>query len=107
MRTKRSTVAFLEGHGEFDRYQVLDFSNALTPNFDVKRITTTTLGQFADNFEILVVAGPTEPFNEADKFIIDQYVMNGGKVMWLIDAVAASMKLEPVSTSKYAHVLTV
>lgn len=87
MRTKKSTVAFLEGHGEFDRYQVLDFSNALSPNFDVRRITTTTLGQFADNFDILVIAGPTEPFDEADKFVIDQYVMNGGKVMWLIDPV--------------------
>ncbi len=90
MRTKRSTVAFLEGHGEFDRYQVLDFSNALSPNFDVKRISTTTLGQYADNFDVLVVAGPTEPFSEADKFVVDQYIMNGGKVMWLIDPVSVN-----------------
>lgn len=87
MRTKRSTVAFLEGHGEFDRYQVLDFANALSPNFDVKRISTTTLGQYAENFDVLIVAGPTETFPEADKFVIDQYVMNGGKVIWLIDPV--------------------
>jgi ABC-2 type transport system permease protein len=87
MRTKKSTLAFLEGHGEFDRYQVMDFANALAPNFDVKRISTTTLGQYAENFDILIVAGPTEPFNESDKFVIDQYIMNGGKVMWLIDPV--------------------
>ncbi|MEN8116192.1 MAG: gliding motility-associated ABC transporter substrate-binding protein GldG [Bacteroidota bacterium] len=86
-RTKKSTVAFLEGHGEFNQYEVLDFANALSGDFNVKRISTATLGQFADNFDILIVAGPTEEFNETDKFVIDQYIMNGGKVMWLIDPV--------------------
>ncbi len=87
MRTKNSTVAFLEGQGEFNQYQVYDFANALAPDFDVKRISTTTLGEYADNFDILIVAGPTEAFNETDKFVIDQYIMNGGKVVWLIDPV--------------------
>lgn len=86
-RKIKKTVAFLEGHGEFDRYQVMDFASALSTNFEVKRISTTTLGQYADKFNLLIVAGPTEPFDEADKFIIDQYIMNGGKVMWLIDPV--------------------
>jgi len=86
-RTKKSTVAFLEGHGEFDQYQVMDISNALSADFDVKRISTKTLGEYADNFDVLIVAGPTQPFEEADKFVIDQYIMNGGKVVWLIDPV--------------------
>lgn len=87
LRKKKSTVAFLEGHGEFNKFEVMDFSNALLSGFDVKRISTQTLGQYADNFDVLIVAGPTQPFNEADKFVIDQYVMNGGKVVWLIDPV--------------------
>jgi len=87
MRTKKSTVAFLEGQGEFNQYQVYDFENALAPDFDVKRISTTTLGEYADNFDMLIVAGPTQPFIETDKFIVDQYIMNGGKVVWLIDPV--------------------
>ena len=87
MRTKKSTVAFLEGHGEFDMYRVMDFAKALSGDFEVKRINTTTLGQYADNFDILVIAGPNQIFEEADKFIIDQYIMNGGKVVWLVDPV--------------------
>lgn len=87
MRTQKSTIAFLEGHGEFDQYQVLDFANSLSADFDVTRITTETLGKYADNFDILIVAGPKQPFEEADKFILDQFIMNGGKVMWLIDPV--------------------
>ena len=86
-RTKRSTLAFLEGHGEFDMYQVMDFANSLSGDFDVKRITTDILGKYADNFDILIIAGAKESFAEADKFIIDQYIMNGGKVVWLIDPV--------------------
>ncbi|MFV0591339.1 MAG: gliding motility-associated ABC transporter substrate-binding protein GldG [Draconibacterium sp.] len=87
LRSKKSTVAFLEGHGEFDQYQVMDFANALSGDFDVTRINTTLLGKYADNFDILIVAGPDKPFSEPDKFIIDQYIMNGGKVVWLIDPV--------------------
>jgi ABC-2 type transport system permease protein len=87
MRTKKSTVAFLEGHGEFDMYQVMDFANTMSGDFDVKRINTTTLGEYADNFDVLVIAGPDQPFAEADKFVIDQYIMNGGKVIWLVDPV--------------------
>jgi len=88
MRKQRTTVAFLEGHGEFDQYRVMDFTNTLLEDFDVKRITTVTLGEYAEDFDILVIAGPNQRFEEADKFIIDQYVMNGGKVVWLIDPVS-------------------
>lgn len=91
MRTQKTTVAFLTGHGEFNEYEVLDFANALSGDFEVKRISVETLGKYADEFDILVVAGPTEPFPEPDKFIIDQYIMNGGKVVWLIDPVSVSM----------------
>ncbi len=90
MRVKKSTVAFLEGHGEFNQWEVLDFSNALAADFDVKRISTQTLGKYADEFDILIVAGPTHVFDEPDKFIIDQYIMNGGKVVWLIDPVSVN-----------------
>ncbi|WP_162304581.1 gliding motility-associated ABC transporter substrate-binding protein GldG [Maribellus luteus] len=87
MRGKKSTVAFLEGHGELDQYQVMDFANALSGDFEVTRVNTTLLGKYADNFDILVIAGPDQPFSEPDKYIIDQYIMNGGKVVWLIDPV--------------------
>ena len=86
-RKKESTVAFLEGHGEFDQYQVLDFVNSLSADFNVTRVNTETLGKYADNFDILIIAGPEKPFAEPDKFIIDQYIMNGGKALWLIDPV--------------------
>jgi len=90
MREKRSTVAFLEGHSEFNKYETLDFTNALVGDFDIKRVTTQLLETEQPGVDILIVAGPNQPFSEKDKFIIDQFVMKGGKVVWLIDPVQVS-----------------
>jgi len=91
MRTKKSSVAFLEGNGEFNQYEVLDFSNALSADFNVKRVTTQSIQADPSGIDILIVAGPKEQFSEKDKFVIDQYVMRGGKVVWLIDPVQVSL----------------
>ncbi|TNF43981.1 MAG: gliding motility-associated ABC transporter permease subunit GldF, partial [Bacteroidetes bacterium] len=91
MRTKKSTVAFLEGHSEFNQYEVMDFANSLSADFGVKRITTSLLETGRAGIDILIVAGPKEPFSEQDKFIIDQFIMSGGKVVWLIDPVQVSL----------------
>ena len=40
---------------------------------------------------IIIIAKPSNSFNNLDKFLIDQYIMNGGKVLWLIDGVSADM----------------
>ena len=90
-RDKKSTVAFLEGHGEFNQFEVLDFTNALQGDFNVLRTTAETLKTKISETDILIVAGPKEPFSEKDKFLIDQFVMHGGKVLWLIDPVKVSL----------------
>lgn len=91
MRTRRSSVAFLEGHGEADRYRVYDFASALAEDFLVRRFPTDTLAANPKAAELLVIADPVEPFSEKDKFNIDQYIMQGGKVIWLIDPVQVSV----------------
>lgn len=91
MRNKKATVAFLEGHGEFNYYETLDFANSLAGDFIVKRISTQNLLPGQSEVDILIIAGPGQPFPEKDKFLIDQFVMNGGKVVWLIDPVQVSL----------------
>ena len=44
-----------------------------------------------NKFDLLIVAKPTEPFSDQDLFIIDQYIMHGGKVLWLIDPLNADL----------------
>ena len=91
MRTRRSSVAFLEGHGEADRYQVYDFASALSEDFLVRQIPADSLITNSVAADILIIADPTEPFSEKNKFYIDQYIMQGGKVIWLIDPVQVSL----------------
>jgi len=91
MRTRRSSVAFLEGHGEADRYQVYDIASALSKDFYVRRVPADSLATNSETIDILIVADPKEPFTEKDKFFIDQYIMQGGKVIWLVDPVQVSL----------------
>ncbi len=91
MRSSRSTVSFLEGHGEADRYQVYDFAASLSEDFNINRIEVEGLATAPTETDILIVADPEEPFAERDKFYIDQFIMQGGKVIWLIDPVQVSL----------------
>ena len=102
---KSSTVAFIEGHGELNDAEVYDIANTLATKYTLRRIsidekmTALTHRDYDHDsnivvkpiFDAIVIAKPTLPFSEKDKFIIDQYVMYGGKVLWLLDHVKADM----------------
>ena len=101
----RPNIAFSDGHGELAELEVYDIANTLSKKYNIKK--TTLNGQLnalikrdldrdsniviKPAYDALIIAKPTQPFSEKDKFIIDQYIMYGGKVMWLIDPVSASM----------------
>lgn len=102
---KKPNIAFIEGHGELNENEVYDITRSLQKKYSVKRITIdeqiTALNgrtetadssiKIGSNYEAIIIAKPTNPFSEKDKFIIDQYIMRGGKVLWLIDPVFATM----------------
>ena len=88
---KRENIAFLTGHDELEEVQVHDISVNLSESFNIHRITSADLLAVPDSFKLLVVANPTKPFPEKDKFAIDQYLMRGGRIMWLIDPVNVSL----------------
>jgi ABC-2 type transport system permease protein len=84
-------VAFLEGHGELDELQVGDITKSLANFYQVDRGTVQGRYGSLDPYAALIIAKPGKAFSEEDKFVIDQYIMNGGKVLWLIDPVQVSM----------------
>ncbi len=102
---KKPTVAFIEGHGELNENEVYDITKTLSKKYNVERVTLneqiTSLNKrterhdstilITSNYDAIIIAKPTKPFSEKDKFIIDQYVMYGGKVLWLVDPVYATM----------------
>ncbi len=98
-------VAFIEGHGELGAKETADATVALSDYYVVERVTIgeklnsltersqtdTTNPRSTNKYEALIIAKPQKPFSEKDKFIIDQFIMRGGKILWLIDPVFASM----------------
>lgn len=90
-------VAFLEGHGEWNQPLVYDMSQELSRYYQVDRGAITDDPAILDNYKAIIVAGPTEKFSEKDKYALDQYIMKGGKVLWLLDG--ARISLDSLSTA--------
>lgn len=88
---ERKFILFTEGHGELDSLQTFDFQTSLEPFYATARVNLDNVVMISPEVKLLVVAKPRFPFSEKDKFKIDQYVMNGGKVLWLIDHVAIDL----------------
>ncbi len=99
-------IAFIEGHGEWSLQETYDITQALQENYVLERVRldekvnvltdrveADSTGEMAvrNKYKAIIIAGPDSVFSEKDKFIIDQYIMYGGKVLWLVDPVFASM----------------
>ena len=105
-RFMKPNIAFIEGHGELSEVEVYDITQTLSQNYNVGRLEINgkvdalmrrtepdSKGQIKayPSFDAIIIAKPTEPFDEKDKFLIDQYIMHGGKVLWLVEPVYATM----------------
>lgn len=86
-------IAFLEGHGEMGDTQVYDWQQALRHYFQVDRGALGTDVSVLDGYRAVVIADPQRPFSETDKYILDQYIMRGGNVMWLLNGVRFSEEM--------------
>ena len=128
---KSIKVAFSSGHGELSSTQTADIANSLSEFYSLNRINlnlrdSNCYKNFASDvvnnpqkpvFSILVeglinqlksykgliIAKPTIEFTEPEKYILDQYVMNGGKIIFLVENLLAEMD----SVAKYGQVMTV
>lgn len=91
--TLKPRLAILDGHGEIDSLHIGDFANSLSEYYDVRReIFTGNMAEIGvlKNYKALIIAQPDSIFTEQEKFILDQYLMHGGKILWMIDKVWVS-----------------
>jgi len=97
-------VGMVTGHGELSAVQTAGIGMALSENYTVDRFSMQTYKADANGdadisdmvrrmntYDLLIVAKPTTPFNELDKYLLDQFIMGGGKMLWFIDGVHAEM----------------
>lgn len=83
-------IAFIEGQHEVDSLQVADVAMSLSEYYDIERVAINNQLKRLDGIKAIIIARPDSAFDEKDKFIIDQYIMNGGNVLWLVDPVYVS-----------------
>jgi ABC-2 type transport system permease protein len=128
---KSIKLAFSAGHGELSSIQTADIANSLSEFYKLDRINLNLRDSncykiFASDvinnpqkpvfsvlveglinklksYKGLIVAKPTIEFTEPEKYILDQYVMNGGKVIFLVENLVAEMD----SVAKYGQIMTV
>ncbi len=86
-RREKKAVAFLTGQGELPYPEVMDMARTLLYYYQVDFVSTDSLGIDPERYKALIIASPTQDFSEKDKYIIDQYVMRGGRILWCVDEV--------------------
>jgi len=100
----KPSIAFITGHGELEDKEIEDLTNSLSEQYSISKINLRefeidSLGE-ADlskklkelrSKKLIFIAKPTGTFQNLDKYFIDQYIMNGGKVIWMLDATNADM----------------
>ncbi len=83
-------VAFIEGHGELDEIFVADLTLELAKFYNIDRGVIGGRTGAIDKYSAIIVAAPRKPMDEKDKYVIDQYIMNGGRVLWLAEEVTVN-----------------
>ena len=91
-------VAILEGHGEPDEAHTYDLMTALSKYFQVDRGSITSEGlmdervdaHILDGYQAILILAPQTAFSDQERFIIDQYLMRGGAVLWALNGVQLS-----------------
>lgn len=91
-------VAILEGHGEPDEAHTYDLMTALSKYFQVDRGSIGMRGledegiseHILDGYQAILILAPQTAFSDQERFIIDQYIMRGGAVLWALNGVQLS-----------------
>ena len=86
-RTKKAEVTFIQGHGEIDTLHQYSFMRALSEYYEVDQTQITKGHELSalKGSDAIVITQPDSAFTDREAYTIDQYIMNGGKVLWLID----------------------
>ena len=102
-REETKTLGFLAGHGEFDidnqRFQEL--RGELSKQYDVSKVEVKDGEPIDAKVVTLVIAGPQQPLTEREKYEIDQFIMRGGRTVFLIDPIRlqpGSLQATPLAT---------
>ena len=95
-QSKTKSIAILTGNGELQDVYQYSFLSEVAKKYKLAKFTLDSVAknpqktlQDVTSLDMAIIAKPTEKFTEAEKFTLDQFIMNGGKTLWMIDNVQA------------------
>lgn len=101
-RKEKKSIAFLVGQGELPYAQLMDMTQTLSYYYQVDFVGIDSLAEDIGRYKALVIAKPTQDFSDRDKYVLDQYVMQGGRLLWCIDEVEVDHEALKEKETTYA-----
>lgn len=97
-KTREKKVAIIKGNGELHELQIADFLKSVRENYYIGPFTLDSVAKDPNNtlkalkkYDLAIIAKPTEAFTDEEKEVLDQFIINGGKTLWLVDQVNMEM----------------
>jgi len=97
--TEKKRIAVLKGNGELDDIYIADYLTTIKDYYNIGAITLdsveTNPQKVLDQlkgYDLALIAKPTQTFTDKEKYVLDQYIINGGKSIWLIDQVVIELE---------------
>ena len=85
MNTIPKKIAFIKGHGEASKMELQSISRSLGEFYQYKDVAINGQVNALSGYHAAIIVGPDSAISEKDKYVLDQFVMNGGKTMWFIE----------------------
>lgn len=97
-KPKQKKVAVVKGNGEMQDIFMADFIKQVRENYYIGTFTLDSVAKkpneslaYLKKYDLAIITKPKEQFSDQEKMVLDQYVINGGKTLWLIDQVNIEM----------------
>lgn len=97
-KAKEKKIAVIKGNGEMHDLLMADFIKQVRENYYIGTFTLDSVAKkpseslaYLKKYDLAIIAKPTEKFSDEEKLVLDQYITNGGKTLWLVDQVNMEM----------------
>ncbi|MDE0471302.1 MAG: gliding motility-associated ABC transporter substrate-binding protein GldG [Ekhidna sp.] len=80
-------IGYINGHGVLDSLSITGFRNTVLSKYDLVNVSLERKGELS-GYDALVLAKPSGAFSERDKYLMDQYLMRGGNILFFLDALS-------------------
>lgn len=98
-KEKQSKIAIINGNGELEDQYIANFLKTVFESYKIGKVTLDSVAknpvatqEILNKFDLAIIAKPREKFSEQEKLVLDQFIMKGGKTLWMVDGVKLDME---------------